>query len=305
MASNDPTSGWVDPNPPDATNPRVDRVLISAGALLTVVVLLTLIGVVVAKHQGMFGDSSPDGPSIVLVRANVEGDQPFMPSVVVTPIEIVDTVESDSASFAAQLPRSAARGARLVQGTQRGLYGAVGEGTICDVPAVANHLDAHPERSAAWGDAVGGIATQHIPYYLNTLTPVVLIADTWVTDAGFEDGQPVYDQVVLQAGTAVLIDQVGVPRAHCATANPLAPPANIDLATLSPEGDPWPSFSPDGIVAVAYSADSEARPADEFELRDIATGESVTRKAGGTIAIGPEPSGWKPDPVAMNVPAKS
>ena len=159
-------------------------------------------------------------------------------------------------------------------------------------------------RSAAWGSAVGGISPQRIPYYLNTLTPVVLIADTWVTEARFKGAQPVPEQVVLQAGTAVLIDQAGVPRTHCATGNPLAPPANIDLVTLSPTGEPWPGFSPDGIVAIGYSADGAAELAEEFELRDIATGESVTRKAGGTIAIGPEPSGWKPDPVAMNVPAR-
>lgn len=294
--------GWVDPNPPDTTDPRAARTLIIAGVALAGVVLMALVGVVVAKHAGLLGGPGDgDSPSVVLAGANTERSDSFMPSVVVTPIEIADTVAGDIASFTSQLPFSASRGVRLVPGTQPGLYGIVGKTVVCDVPAVANYLDAHPERSAAWAQAIG-ISPQKVPYYLNTLTPVALTADIWVTSWNFTDGHAVPAQMVLQAGNAVLIDQVGVPRVHCATGNPLAPPANIDLGTLTLQGAQWQEFKPQNVIAVAYSGGGATQPVTEFSLRDLSTGETDTRPAGGTIDLGTDPAGWIPDPVAMNVP---
>lgn len=273
-----------------------------AGVALTLVVLLAFTGVVVAKHAGWFGGGGEPGPAVVLLPANVAGEDAFMPSVVVAPVEIGDTVTATMSSFTAQLPRAAARGARLVPGTQRELYGGTGEDVVCDVPGIANYLDVHPERSSAWAQAIG-IAPQKIPYYLNTLTPVALITDTWITASTFGDGRAASEQAVLQAGNAVLVDQAGVPRVHCATGNPLAPPANIDLAALTVQGKKWPMFNPQNVVAVAYSVTGGPQPvATEFVLRDVSSGEPITRKAGGGIAIGADPAGWAPDPVAMNVP---
>lgn len=62
-----------------------------------------------------------------LLAANAEGDAPFMPSVVVAPVEIADTVVSEVDSFTAQVPRAASSGAHCVPGTQRGLSGGVAE----------------------------------------------------------------------------------------------------------------------------------------------------------------------------------
>lgn len=301
MSPNEPTSGWLDPNPPDTTGPRTDRVLTLAGVGLTALVLVVLVGVVLAKQGGLFGEDV-NRPSVLLIAANATSDDSFMPSVVVSPIEIPDTVASDLATFTAQLPVSSARGARLVPGTQRGLYGSTGDTPVCDVPAVANYLDANPERSAPWAEEIG-IAPQKIPYYLNTLTPVALITDTWVTVAVFIDGRAVPTQAVMQAGSAVLIDQVGVPRVHCATGNPLTPPANVNLSALEISGKEWTDFSLQNIIAVAYSGGGSASPiVTEFDLRDVSSGEVIARPTGGTIAIGPDPTGWAPDPAAMNVP---
>lgn len=303
MSPNDPGTGWVDPNPSDTTDAGAARILAITAVALTGVVLLALVGVVMAKHAGVFGndDEHRDRPSVVLSAANAEGENPFMPSVVVAPIEIADNVAGDIASFTAQLPLSAARGARLVVGTQPGLYGSVGKAALCDVPGVANYLDAQPEKSTAWAQAIG-IAPQKIPYYLNTLTPVALIGDTWVTSSDFTDGRMVPTQTVLQAGNAVLIDQAGVPRVHCATGDPLGPPANIDLADLDVHGKRWPEFDTRNVVAVAYAGGEATKPVTEFTLRDLSSGETGTHPAGGNISLGADPSGWVPDPVAMNVP---
>lgn len=301
MLPNDPGAGWIDPNPPDTTDPTAGRKLLIAGAALTGVVLLALVGVVIAKHVGVFGAADDgEGPVVVLAGANTVGADPFMPSTVVAPIEIADTVAGDIGSFTAQLPPSASRGARLVPGGQPGLYGIVGEAAVCDIPGVANNLDAYPDRSAAWAQAIG-IAARKIPYYLNTLTPVALIADTWVTASTFADGRAVPVQTVLQAGSAVLIDQAGVPRLQCATGNPLGPPANIDLESLDVQGNSWPDFAPRNVIAVAYAAAAQSA-VDEFIVRDLGSGETGGFPAGGKINLDPDPEGWAPDPVAMNVP---
>lgn len=270
-----------------------------AAVALTVVVLLALAGVVVAKRAGVFGGEG-DGPAVALVAANVGAEKGFIPSVLVAPVEISDSLAAEAAAFTAQIPQSSGRGVRLVPGTQPGLYAGAERSTLCDVPAAANHLDAYPERSAPWAHAVG-IDVPKIPYYLNTLTPVALIADTWVTASKLSDGATVPVQQVLQAGTAVLIDQAGVPRLHCATGDPLAPPADVNLTGLAPEGDRWPTFDTHEVVAVDYAVGDQPLLA-EFALRDLETGAQLIRPAGGTIKLGPDPSGWVPDPVAMNTP---
>ena len=301
MSPNSSSPGWVDPNQPDTTNPGTERVLVLAAVALTVLVLLTMVAVVLVKRGGFFDDRT-EAQQVSLIAANVETEYPFTPSVVGSPIEIADTVATDVATFIAQLPVSAARGARLVPGTQRGLYGGSGETPVCDVPTVANYLDANPERAAQWAAALG-LAQDKVPYYLNTLTPVALIADTWVTVYTLTNDRAVPSQAVLQAGNAVLVDQIGVPRMHCASGDPLAPPANVNLRDSAVGGDQWAGFDTQNVVAISYSAAGSTRSvATEFVLRDVTSGESVSREPGGTIAIPADPTGWAPDPVAMNVP---
>ena len=69
-----------------------------------------------------------------------------------------------------------------------------------------------------------GITPEEIPAYIAGLSDVVLQADTRVTNHGFLDGQANPIDEVLQAGTAVLVDAYGIPRARCYCGNPLTPP---------------------------------------------------------------------------------
>lgn len=275
--------------------------LVIAAVALTVVVLVALAGVVVAERTGVFGGEN-DGPTVTLVAANVGDDDGFIPSVLVAPVEISDSLATDAAAFTAQIPQSSGRGVRVVPGSQPGLYAGAERLTLCDVPAAANHLDASPHRAALWANAIG-IDQRKIPYYLNTLTPVALIADTWVTASKVTGDTVAAGQVVLQAGTAVLIDQIGVPRLHCATGDPLTPPANTDLAALAVEGRHWQGFDTHEVLAVAYAAGDQHLLA-EFALRDLESGAQLIRQAGGTINLEADPAGWAPDPVAMNVPPR-
>ncbi len=63
-----------------------------------------------------------------------------------------------------------------------------------------------------------------LPDYLNSLTAVVLLENVLVVNHGYSDGEATPFLAVLEAGTAVLVDEDGIPRARCACGNPLTPP---------------------------------------------------------------------------------
>ncbi|WUI25915.1 hypothetical protein OG976_23450 [Mycobacterium sp. NBC_00419] len=171
---------------------------------------------------------------------------------------------------------------------------------------MANDLDSHPNAAHAWAAALG-LKPQQIPYYLNTLTPVILAADTWVTSHRLAGDKAMPFQTVLQAGDAILVDPVGVPRVHCGGGSPLRPPADSNITTLeATNDDPWPGYSPHTVVAVAYAVAKLVTPVNDFVLVDLNSGEAVTRKAGGTISLGPPSTavGALPDPVATNMPPR-
>ncbi|WP_169064634.1 serine/threonine-protein kinase, partial [Geodermatophilus dictyosporus] len=133
-----------------------------------------------------------------------------------------------------------------VYGDQPGLYGGTGA-EVCDGAALTEFLATHPAEAAAWADAQN-IAPGEIGAYIDRLTPVVLRFDTAVTNHGFEGGRATPFQSVLQAGTAVLVDEYGSPQVRCACGNPLDPPAPRPSPEY--EGETWPAFSEDVVVEV-------------------------------------------------------
>ena len=126
-----------------------------------------------------------------------------------------------------------------VVGTTPGLYGGSGDQKVCDPEGIAAFLQQHPDKAAAWVGALnsdpnlkwsGGrpLELADVPQYLSELRPVVLRYDTRVTNHGFLNGRATPHQSVLQAGTAVLVDSMGVPRVRCACGNPLLPPRHLN-----------------------------------------------------------------------------
>ncbi|MDZ4270551.1 MAG: DUF6777 domain-containing protein, partial [Mycobacterium sp.] len=208
-------------------------------------------------------------------------------------------------AVAAQLPVSTQRGVRIASGTQPGLYGGAPQDNSCDAAALANYLDADAALAAAWAAPLG-LSGQASPFYLNSLTPVILLNDTWVTSHSLDDGQATPFQTVLQAGSAVMLDRVGIPRVHCASGAPLLPPADDNLTDYTIDGDAWSGYDPRDVVAVAYTAPgAPPAPATDFGLLDISSAEPFTRPAGGTINIETQPGVTLPDPAAMNVAPSS
>lgn len=291
-----PSSGWQDPNPREPVAAGNTPVTVAAGVILTLVVVATLVAVVLVNRTDS-GAAERDSV-VILTATDAPGPQPFTASVVVTPTRL----GMSGPAQARQLPVSAQRGVRVASGLQPGLYGGLPDHNPCDAAALANYLDSDPVPAAAWATVIG-VRGPEIPYYLNSLTPVILLSDTWVTSHSLVDGVAEPFQAVLQAGSAAMVDPVGVPRLHCASGAPLLPPGNDNLADYGVSGDPWSGYDPQNVVAVAYAgAAAPAAPATEFTLLDVSSGQPLVRPAGGTINLDPRDGVALPDPAAINVP---
>jgi hypothetical protein len=104
-------------------------------------------------------------------------------------------------------------------------------------------------RSVAFaeGARIGGSA---VPGFLRGLTPVVLRADTRVTAHGYRHGDATSFQSILQAGTAVLVDDRATPRVRCSCGNPLGPAVAMEGA-VGRRGNPWHGYRPDHVLLIS------------------------------------------------------
>ncbi|TXS28507.1 hypothetical protein EAO70_02325, partial [Streptomyces sp. adm13(2018)] len=181
------------------------------------------------------------GGEVFLQNAAATGPDPFTAS----------TARTDTASASpASLPPRTSSATIEVSGSTPGLYGGTQSVASCDVEQQVRFLSAEPAKNAAFASTLD-IEANQVPGYLRSLTPLQLRADTRVTNHGYRDGAATTYQSVLQAGTAVLVDDRGVPRVRCACGNPLTPP----VAQKSPRttGTPWQGYNADQVVVVAPS----------------------------------------------------
>jgi uncharacterized protein DUF6777 len=235
-----------------------------------VLVVLIAVGAVVAFSGGS-NDSAGASPGVQRELVTSAGTNPFMPSVAAappsatTPTTTIPPTNGTVASFTGSTP---------------GLYGGTLNNQVCDVQQLVNFLTANPQKGAAWAGVLG-IRQSDIPSYVATLTPLILRADTRVTNHGFANGQATELQSVLQAGTAVLVDQYGVPRVRCYCGNPLLPPR---LTVTRYEGPTWPGFSPNTLVVIEKST----TVINNFTAVDVTTGQPISVPAGSKVTA---PSG--------------
>lgn len=103
-------------------------------------------------------------------------------------------------------------------------FGGSGSNRVCDRDKLIKFLEANPERMAEWARVLGlEPRISVVKKYIAKLHPVTLTRDTQVTNHAYTDGQAVPFQAILQAGTAVLVDEYGVPVVRCYCGNPLGP----------------------------------------------------------------------------------
>jgi hypothetical protein len=211
--------------------------------IATVVVAAVVLAVVLTRSGG--GSTSAGGNGEVFLQAAAKtGPDPFTESTAkdstVPPVSASPTGSSE--------PANAVRG---VDGAAPGLYGGTRNVSSCDVEKQIKALGADPAKNGVFA-SVAGVQPSGVPAFLRSLTPVQLRMDTRVTNHGYRDGAATSYQAVLQAGTAVLVDDHGVPRTRCACGNPLTPPV-AQQTTPKSTGDTWPSYRPSNVVVVAPS----------------------------------------------------
>ncbi len=137
---------------------------------------------------------------------------------------------------------------------------------------------ANVAKTKAWAGAEG-IDERDIATFIGELAPTVLTLDTRVTNHGFRGGRATPRQSVLEAGSAVLVDALGVPRVKCSCGNPLAEPEDLDLATATVTGAEWATYSP-GRTAIAQPADD---PQKSLTLLDTTTADTYQAPVGQNV----------------------
>ncbi|GGS57248.1 DUF6777 domain-containing protein [Streptomyces violaceus] len=261
--------------PPEPRRPwwgSAPRVALIAGAVVAAVVL----AVVFTRPDGGTGPSdggtrTSDGGTrtsdgeVLLQPAADTGPDPFTDS----------TAKESSAPSVRPTPAGSAsqNAVRAVRGGAPGLYGGTRNVAGCDVEKQITYLEEAPDKQRAFA-SVQGIDPSEVPAYLRSLTPVQLRMDTWVTNHGYKNGRPTQYQAVLQAGTAVLVDERGVPRVRCACGNPLSPPASQQGRTT---GDRWAGYKASDVVTVRPAQE----PVDVFVMCEP-DGEWFERDKGDT-----------------------
>jgi hypothetical protein len=233
-------------------------------ALTAVVVAAVVLAVVFTRGDGGTGK----GGEVFLQAAGKTGPDPFTESTAAD-----SSTAPVSPSPATEAPSNAVRG---VDGGAPGLYGGSRKVSSCDVEKQIDYLDAAPEKNTAFA-SVAGVDVSDVPAYLRSLTPVQLRMDTRVTNHGYRDGAATGYQAVLQAGTAVLVDDHGVPRVRCACGNPLTPPV-AQQGTPKRTGDSWPTYRSSNVVVVAPST----TVVNVFVIYDHDHDEWVARRRGDT-----------------------
>jgi hypothetical protein len=176
-----------------------------------------------------------------------------------------------------------------IQGPDRvqvgsGPYGGTGSDLVCDRELLIRSLKARPDRLRAWAEVVHVTPTYAaVAAYIRKLRPVTLTRDTRVTNHSFVGGKASGYQAILQAGTAVLVDEHGVPRARCRCGNPLLEPVYIPSATCygcPPNYHPPPDCEPWTECFTVY----------EHPPPVMGTGASAPTGGGGTRQLNPQAS---------------
>ncbi|GHB31088.1 hypothetical protein GCM10010331_16900 [Streptomyces xanthochromogenes] len=234
-------------------------------AISAVVVAAVVLAVVLTRPGG----SSQAGGEVFLQPAGKSGPDPFTASTA----RVASSPPSPSALPSSSASANVTRG---VNGAAPGLYGGTRKVGSCDVEKQAGALLKDPAKNKAFASVLG-IEPSGVPAYLRALTPVQLRFDTRVTNHGYRDGAPTSYQAVLQAGTAVLVDDRGVPRVRCACGNPLLPPV-AQKSTPKRTGEAWPGYRPSNVVVVAPATQTVKK----FVVYDPDSGAWFERRKGDT-----------------------
>ena len=242
--------------------------------MLLVGVALVAVVAIVAAILVSSGGGKSSGGEVFLEATENPGTNPFTQTVAAPlPTSTVRRSTTTTRPRSTTTARPGQVSFTSLHGSTPGLYGGTQNNSTCDANQLVSFLQANPDKAKAWASVFGGKPAD-IPGFVRTLTPVLLDRDTRVTNHGYKNGQATTLQSVLQAGTAVMVDQFGTPRVKCNCGNPLTEPVALTTTPVY-QGPKWPEFDPSTVVIVQQNV-----KVNVFVLNDVVTGDRFTRPVG-------------------------
>jgi hypothetical protein len=240
--SGPPTAGGPPSAGGGAPGGSGDGFKINRNQLIAIVAIIAVLaGVLVGVLAAGGGDSKSDEEAasnrkertIKLEPIASVGDDPFTPAI---------SRDDDTPPSTISPPAS----------TNNTPFGGTGDNTLCDREQLISFLTdpSNAAQAREWARVVG-ISVSAIPTYIRDLIPTTLANDTRVTNHTFRNGRAIPLQSVLQAGTAVLVDEYGKLVARCRCGNPLLEPTEVRGPIYT--GPKWPGFDPTIIVIITPS----------------------------------------------------
>ena len=187
-----------------------------ARAALAAAVLLAAVAVIVVVVSG--GDSTEPTAADEAELQTVSFQEPedTGPDPFTKPADVAGDEEVD-------LPASGSGGQQP--------FGGSGSNRVCDRDKLIRFLRRNPAVMREWARVLGIRPTFNaVKRYIAKLHPVTLTRDTQITNHAYKNGRAVPFQAILQAGTAVLVDQYGTPVVRCFCGNPLKPAVFVPTA---------------------------------------------------------------------------
>ncbi len=275
-----PGEGAPPPPPPQEPPPgapegggRTGRRALAFGVFAAVLVAAA-VGVVVLT--GSDDDGGDEARSVFLEPASSVGPDPFTEPVATPSVE-----DAGDARRVSEVGDDADGGeepgrVRAARGSEPGLYGGTRGEAECDREQLVSFLEDDEEKAEAWASVLG-LGTDEIRDHVATLTPVLLTRDTVVVNHGFRDGEADPRTSVLEAGSAVLVDDRGVPRVRCFSGSPLLEaPDDVEPSEVANDDAAWDGYEPTGTRRVTPAPSA----VEEFELIDIVERAPFVRLAG-------------------------
>ncbi|MFD7838198.1 DUF6777 domain-containing protein [Streptomyces sp. NPDC059761] len=208
--------------------------------------------------------AGPESQEVQLQPVGTAGPDPFTTT----------SATGESAPAQPPLPNPTGQGIRTVNAATPGLYAGTKRLGSCDVEQQLRALTEDEAKAKAFAQAVS-VDRAKLPEFLRGLTPVVLRADTRVTNHAFREGRGDAFQSVLQAGTAVLVDDHGMPRVRCACGNPLQAP-RAPKGSPALKGDQWNGYQPHQVIVI----EPTPHPIKSLVMVNIADNTWMERKTG-------------------------
>ncbi|MDZ7577276.1 MAG: DUF6777 domain-containing protein [Candidatus Nanopelagicales bacterium] len=232
---------------------RLIVALCVAGALVVAAIGASV--VMLTKQSGTDGETT-----VIQTEPVSTASDPFTPAGEVGTDKKVKPVESDSSV--------------TVTGGHPGLYGGTMKASTCDPKKLVSFLEAHPDKAAAWAEVLG-ITVAEIRSFVDRLTPLILRSDTLVTNHGYVDGRATTVPAVLQAGTAVLVNDRGLPVVKCYCGNPLTA-APVDTGKVTYTGPTWSGWRPTSVTVIQINT----TVIKDFTVINIVNNKPFSRPAG-------------------------